>query len=91
MDINFMKMHPWGTPLAGVAGEKIMPKEVISLPAIVTHDYHHIVHLIDFFIVYRKNAYSYVINHPYTTSTKCAISIRYLAIKVPTITSIITI
>lgn len=44
-----MKMHPWGTPLAGVAGEKIMPKEVISLPAIGTHDYHHIVHLIDFF------------------------------------------
>lgn len=71
-------------------GEMIIPKGVVSLQVIIINSYHHIIHLVDFLIVHKKNTHNCIIDHPYMTASKCAISLYYLAIKVFTLIEIIT-
>lgn len=74
----------------GFVGEMIIPKGIVSLLVIIINSYHHIIHLIDFLIVHKKNTYNCIIDHSYMTASQFVISLYYLSIKVFTPTEIIT-
>lgn len=60
--IKSVKMRPWRTPLVGFVGEIIMPEGIVSLSVTITNSYHHVVHLVNFFIIYRERAYNCIIS-----------------------------
>lgn len=59
----------------------VIPTWIVSVLVTITNGYHHIVHLVDCFIVYRESAHNYIIGHLYMTTSQCAIFMHYLVMK----------
>ena len=75
----------------GFAGDMVVPKGIITLPITIGKVPHQVVHMIDFLIVDHTGAYNIILGIPFLATTKAAIFMHYLAIKIPTVEEIITI
>ncbi|XP_024043205.1 uncharacterized protein LOC127899388 [Citrus sinensis] len=89
--IESPKITLCATPLIGFAGDMVIPKGIITLPVTLGKVPHRIVHMIDFLIVDHPDAYNIILGRPFLAITKAAISMHYLAMKIPTAGEIITI
>ena len=89
--IESPKITPYATPLIGFAGDMVIPKGIITLPVTLGKVPHRVVHMIDFLIVDHPGAYNIILGRPFLATTKAAISMHYLTMKIPTAGEIITI
>ena len=89
--IKLPKITPCDTLLVGFAGNMVIPKGIITLPVTIGKAPHRLVHMIDFLIVDHPSAYNIILGRPFLATTKVAISMHYLAMKISTAGEIITI
>ncbi|XP_052292006.1 uncharacterized protein LOC127900808 [Citrus sinensis] len=89
--IESPKITSCATPLIGFTGDMVIPKGIITLPVTLGNVPHRVVHMIDFLIVDHPGAYNIILGRPFLATTKVAISMHYLAMKIPIAGEVITI
>lgn len=89
--IESSKITRYDTPLISFAGDMIIPKGIITLPITIGNVPHRVFHMIKFLIVDHPDAYNIILGILILATTKAAISMYYLAMKIPTAREIVTI
>ena len=85
------RITPCDTPLVGFTGDMVIPNSIITFSVTIGKVPHRVVHMIDFLIIDHPGAYNIILGRPFLATTKVAISMHYLAIKIPTAGEIVTI